>query len=312
MMRGPVFDRSGALALLGLGVAAASGLAAVGASASESSTSSASSTTSPAFVPAGSPNASLQPVGKGVYVRSSGAKHIGGSPDVAVARLRWLGCQWAALSLVWQKSDGTTKRYFVGDTLTRYAAALASAGIQVWVWGWPEAKRVQAFADEVRSALAVPGVRGVIVNAEKPMYRAYSETEWLCTELRRQCDTTQKALGVVTYGGGPAFHPAFPWQQWAQVCDFGQPEIYDMDNSLGLSYPARAVESYLRVGFRHVVPLWGASNLHTPEQMRLIINRTPIVDAAAGWWDLYWLMKSKARCAVVQSTILPTEAFALT
>lgn len=307
-MRSQSFDRSGALALLGLGFAAASGLAAVGAASSSSASSSSSSLT---VAPAGLPNASLQPVGKGVYVRGVGAKHIGGSPDVAIARLRWLGCQWVALALVWQKSDGTTKRYFVGSTLTKYAEALHNAGIQVWLWGWPDKARVAAFADECRAALDVPAVRGIIVNAEQPMYRAHAETEWLASELRSQCDRTMKALGLVSYGGGPAFHPAFPWQPWARACDFGQPEIYDMNNSLGLAYPAQAVEGYLGAGFRHVVPLWGASNKHTPEQMASIINRTPIVDAAAGWWDLYWLMLSKKRSAVVQGTTLPQQAFAL-
>ena len=305
MMRG-TFDRSGAFALLGLGVAAASGLAAIGSADASSSTSSSLVT-----VPSGPPNASLQPVGKGVYVRAVGSKHIGGSPEVAIARLRWLGCQWAALALVWQKSDGTTKRYFVGATLAKYAEALHNAGIQVWLWGWPDKNRVAAFADECRAALEVPAVRGIIVNAEQPMYRAHTETQWLATELRRQCDARMKALGLVSYGGGPAFHPAFPWEPWAQTCDFGQPEIYDMNNSLGLSYPAQAVEGWLRAGFRHIVPLWGASNKHTPAQMTSIINRTPIVDAAAGWWDLYWLMKSKARAAVVQGTTLPEQSFAL-
>ena len=295
------------------GVATLAGLALIGSSGSTSSgsTSSGSTSTSPLATTehAAELDAAVAPVGKGVYVRGDGPEHSG-SPTDAVHRLRWLDCQWVALLNTWQKPDGNHRHYFRGTKLERYADALAAAGIQVWIWVWPEPAFTAELVADVDGALAYSNVRGVIVNAEKPMYYQPDANTALAAGLRARCDARGKALALVCYGGGPPFHPKFPWSAWASRCDWGQPEIYDMANTLGSAYPARAVENWLRAGFRRVVPLWGASNMHSPEQMAAIIRATPITDAAAGWWDLYWLMKSKARSAVVESVELPDDRFA--
>ncbi len=83
------------------------------------------------------------------------------------------------------------------------------------------------------------------------------------------------------------------------------PQIYDSQHKLPRSYPRQAMESWERAGFKRNVPIWGASNRHTPAQMLDIAARTPITDSAASWWTFDHALKSKDRSAAVRAYLLP-------
>lgn len=240
------------------------------------------------------------PKGKGIFVRSL----IGDTPTPAsmVERVRDLGLQWVAL--IGESKSGQVSTHYP-ERLPAYVSALKSAGIKVWLWGWPFPEDVDGFASEMGQLARDLDVSGVIVNAEKPFYhhRHAAAARRLMTQLKKQ--SGGRPVGLTSYGGGPPHHPRFPWAAFAETSDFGMPQIYDTKHRLPREYPTQSMESWKRAGFGPLVPIWGASNRHTPEQMADIAARTPITNGGTSWWTFDHAIKSRGRSAVVRGYLLP-------
>ena len=242
------------------------------------------------------------PKGKGVFVRSL----IGDTPTPAsmVQRVRDLDLDWVAL--IGESKSGQVLTHYP-ERLPAYVDALKSAGIQVWLWGWPFPVDVDTFADELGTLARDLGVAGIIVNAEKPFYhpRHADAARRLMTQLKKK--SGGRAVGLSSYGGGPPWHPRFPWAAFAETSDFGMPQIYDSHHKLPREYPRMSMESWKRAGFKNLGPTWGASNRHSPEQMADIAARTPITDGAASWWTFDHALKSNARSGFIRAYPLPKD-----
>lgn len=243
------------------------------------------------------------PRGKGVYVRS--VAHAD-SPQHMVDLCRAMGLKWAALLYAWQKPDRKTIFYYL-DRLPSYADALKSAGIDVWLWAWPEPGQGLELARVYYSLARRCHSQGLILNPEKPFY---GKSNALARQVMRDCRLTGAKIGVTTYGGGPVNHPGFPWQGFSSA-DFGAPQFYDTSHKYDETHVARWIRSWIDGGFRTLAPIWGASSAHTPEQMRIEAAQTlaaartvGIPIRAASWWDFYHLEKSEKRRRAVTSISL--------
>ena len=242
------------------------------------------------------------PRGKGVFVRSL----INDTPTPAsmVAVAEDLGLQWVALAGE-DRSNQVASIY--RDRLPAYVAALQRAGVQVWLWGWPQSPddaEVDWFVQQLGGLAEQLDVAGVIVNAERPFYNVgrskpdpvdVAAAERLVAGLQKY----GKPIGLTSYGSGPPWHPAFAWQGFEGV-DFGVPQIYDSKHRLPRDFPTVAVRNWQAAGFARNVPLLGASFNHTAEQMVDMLARVPVPDGALGWWTLDHALNSRSRTDVLR------------
>lgn len=240
--------------------------------------------------PAGYPVPPL-PAGKGIFVRH--VKH-GGPPELFAKRCAWMGLRWVMIQAIWQNRGRSN---FVNKTAdyAAYGEALRAAGVTPWVFGYciPEAQ--QQFVDVSMSALDKlgGGPGGIVINPEAEWYRHHHDDAAHFVELLRSA-MGGLPLGMTSYGGGPPYHPPFPWKAFSTV-DFGLPQIYDVKERLGDAYPRNSVKWWTDAGYR-CVPVWAAyPKGRTPEQMADIAARTPLPFGAVCWWDLYWLIRTNAK-----------------
>jgi hypothetical protein len=134
----------------------------------------------------------------------------------------------------------------------------------------------------------------VILDPEKPWYNQYGHAKTLVSASRSAIGP--RPVGVSSYGW-PAYHPKFPWEQFADAADFGVPQVYK-GLELGNDYQRIGVEAYQDLGFGGVVPAlaayyWGR------EDMLTIYNRTPQPNGAVIWWDFYNLDQESSRWRAV-------------
>lgn len=236
------------------------------------------------------------PNGKGIFVQTVERATKQGTPQALADRAKDLGLSWITLIVIWQHSDRDRIYTQIESTI----AACNRVGVDVWIWGWPEsgASRIDKFVAFTGDIIDQQPVKGLILNAEKPFY-GKNKTEAakdLCTEIRARLGHVP--IGLSSYGP-PYWHPAFPWAPFAAIADFGMPQIYDMDHKYGASYPQQCMASWVKSGFPKLIPTWGASNAHTADQMRQMIQRTPRAPACC-WWDMNWIRSSTARAGVVR------------
>ncbi len=240
-----------------------------------------------------------EPKGKGVFIRS--VRHCG-SPQKCGEYVKRMGFKWVAILLAWQKPNGRSTVY-LNRELAAYARAFRKAGAKVWLWAWPEPGQSWELVDLYMKAKRLGvGPVGFIVDPEGPYYGRRFESAAARDLLSWKLLAVP--LGVTTYGGGPAHHPSFAWDVWSQT-DFGIPQIYDSKHRLGADYPRFAIKQWAAAGWTRIVPAWGASDKHSPNDMRWHIQQTPPIYRAACWWDLYWLIRSNKRSAVIENMRMP-------
>lgn len=235
------------------------------------------------------------PRGKGIFVRST--YHVSG-PAELIAFCDDLGLSWVILPVVWQYTNKSNIRY--DQQLEDFSSALRKAGIEVWVWGWPEPTKRDEFAELMIDARRRASARGIVVNAEETFYGEPQAALELARSLRGQ------TWALSSYGA-PWFHGPFPFSEFATTTNLGMPQIYDTQHTLGDDYPSKSVAAWRDLGFSSVTPTWGASTYHTADQMRDIASRTLAVGGIQGasWWDLYHLLQSSSRRGAVRDIQVP-------
>ena len=211
-----------------------------------------------------------------------------------VEMVRNLGLAWVAIGYAWQNADGSTKRFAINE-IPAYAAALRRAGIKVWLWAWPEPGRATELADGYRELARRAKIEGLILDPEKPYQGVSVERAREDMEIWKRL---RVPIGVTTYGAPPSWHPRFPWGAFVSA-DFGLPQLYDTKHKWGAEHQRRTFDGWRELGITVLVPIWGASNAHSPGQMREEIRQTPREYKGAAWWDFYWLQQSAARRKVV-------------
>ena len=242
------------------------------------------------------------PQGKGVFVRSLIADTP--TPESMVAVARDLDLGWVALA-----GDDTSNQVstIYEDRLPAYVSALQNAGVQVFLWGWPD-NATDGEIEQISAQLGTLGqeldVDGLIINPERPFHSLKSRPDpYLAAQARKMMKKLRAyglPIGMTSYGSGPPWHPGFPWEAFADI-DFGMPQIYDSKHRLPPEYPTIGVRNWQNAGLVPIIPLLGASNRHLPAQMRDIADRTPTPADAVGWWTLDHALKSKGRTAMIRN-----------
>ena len=225
------------------------------------------------------------PKGKGVWVHT--VKHAK-TPAQMIENLKRIGADYVLLATVWQKEDGRTVRYSP-QNIPRYAEALREAGIDVWLWGWPDSskKRIDTFVSEVVPIWEASKASGFVLDMEDQWNKRHdSNARYLITQLRKH-----GPVGVTTYGGGPANVPNFPWKAIAQESDFGMPQIYTELSKYGEGYPERAVTRYVDAGFRGVVPVLSAAPKRNRAYMDAYQAHTPLPEDSVSYWHYHHLFR---------------------
>lgn len=246
------------------------------------------------------------PKGKGVFVQTVKRATKGGKAGDLAEFAVDLGLDWAMLLCLWQHDD--RNRFYLD--VNSAAAALRVRDIEPWIWGWPHPDRIDIFVAHMADMLESTKAAGIVLNVEKPFYgRAWRKKPRhakaaieLMTKLRARVGEAVP-IGLSSYGAKHAHESSFPWTQFAAQCDFGMPQIYDSKHKYGPEYPQRCMDSW-RKDFEIVLPTWGASKAHTPQQMREMATRTPLAPAVS-WWDCNHLRYSAGRQKVVAQYEMP-------
>jgi len=225
------------------------------------------------------------PRGKGVFIDDLIKE--GQNPDHLIQRLKYLGISWVAVEIAWYGPPGPVQSHdLLGTThnledgaLAAFVPELVAAGIQVWVWGFPSPDRQPQFIQNVKDAYAVaPQVAGTILDTEKPYYG--SQHGPALEDLIAQVKALGKPVGLTSYGS-PVYHPSFPWEVIGGV-DFGMPQVY---SELGPDYPNRADDEWRQLGVSPIVPLNGATAIHTSIGMAEQAAASDTSDGGIGWFD---------------------------
>lgn len=130
--------------------------------------------------------------------------------------------------------------------------AAAQCAVLAWSWFTDDAREFEeaiAFAADI-------GAVAFIINGEKGLRGRPRVAARLADTARTECDRHGLRLGLVSYSV-PQTVKNFPWRPFAEVCDFGMPEIYDREGAFDSRYPARAIDGYESAGFRRVLPACG-------------------------------------------------------
>lgn len=232
------------------------------------------------------------PKGKGVFLR---AYSHADSPEAMVALLKSMGMRFVFLPVTWQKANGKHRNFTDGQE--KFAAALQKAGIERWVWGWPEPAYAQQFVDDMMAAKDAVGARGIVVDAEGPMYNEDDAARYIASALRTE------TWALSSYGGGPRNHPGFPWEAFLDFGPvIGMPQLYALPSKFGEGYYARGVEDWAQIGYSDITPTLSATDRHSPESMlreAWLTQQTGV--GGLSYWDYYWLELSAARRGAVAS-----------
>ena len=227
------------------------------------------------------------PKGKGVWVHS--VKHAS-SPEVMVEAMKSVGADYAIIATVWQKANGEELRYAL-DEIPAYAEALRKAGIDVWLWGWPDSEksRMDSFIARVSDVWKKSKASGFVLDMEDQwLSKKYDpNARYIIKELQKV-----GPVGVTTYGGGPANVKSFPWKAVAEESDFGMPQIYTELSKYGVGYPGRAVKRYEEAGFKGVIPVLSASPGRDVNYMKQYQKHTPLPEGSVSYWHYYHMFRS--------------------
>ena len=249
--------------------------------------------------------------GKGLFVRRlSHASKEGTAAGLADLAFR-LDLDSVFLQVGWHENGRENGHAAFQHDLEVVHALRENTGCKVVAWFYPWRGLEVQVLDNLRRWLDVVkfDVDAVLVNAEKGYYASSSsqvgkvndQAASLVHELRQLVDAP---LGLSSYPIA-AWHPRFAWEGFSTL-DFGCPQVYDTNQTLGPNFPRQAVESYSALfGGRHkVFPTFGASSAHTAQQMRDRLSRTPICPGVS-WWDAHHLRYSNSRQEVVRSYAWP-------
>lgn len=221
------------------------------------------------------PPVSRSPEGKGMFIRSL----VGtGSVENMKAYIIERGIRWIAVQRIWQYPDES--KLYNADQWAAYKEAWEETGCDLWIWGWAIPGKTDEYLEVISTTAAEWGAVGIIIDAEAPWYGEEEEATILIDKMA----ATGLPIGITSYGA-PWFHTSFPFAEFSKAA-FGVPQIYDSDNSMPDDYPTRSVDTWLGLGYVHVVPASSAYG-KTGAQMTDLLSRTPTPDDAITWWDWY-------------------------
>lgn len=130
-----------------------------------------------------------------------------------------------------------------------------ATGCKVIAWTWFTMSPRIVREAVIRAAHI--GAVAFMINGEKELRGKKKEARLLVDVARVECDKASMPLGLVSYSI-PQSVRDFPFEVFAPVCDFGQPESYDGEGKYDPEYDDRARAGYIAAGFRYVLDAGGA------------------------------------------------------
>lgn len=141
-----------------------------------------------------------------------------------------------------------------GRNINRDRAWYREAECAVLGWAWFTTDPGE-FREAIEFTASIGG-RAFIINGEKELRGRRDVARRIAEACRRACDDVGLPLGLVSYSI-PQTVTDFPWRVFAEVCDFGMPEVYDREGTYDPNYPRRAIEGYQKAGFARVLTACG-------------------------------------------------------
>lgn len=202
------------------------------------------------------------PTGLALYLRALSKKRHG-TPKELAKKLADAGLRWAAIGGPWHDDPKKGNRWLNRpEEILRYSEALAAAGVQAHVWGYPWHDRVDAFVEDLLACTG-PATSGWLLDPELGFKGHVAEAGDLFRKSRAALEDRNPyiALGLTSYGL-PRGHRSFPFEAFAEPgvegdplveCDYGSPQLYDVPEKRVLE----GLADYAELGFDAVVPSFG-------------------------------------------------------
>lgn len=138
-----------------------------------------------------------RPRGVGVYVRRLG-RSVYGTPSQAASSAADHGLAFVAMPAIWQDHRGEFDLNPRAEE-EEYAAAFREAGVDVWVWAYPNLGHARPFCEQLVGHARRLGACGVLPDVERAFKRHPVATRRLMELLIDHLDESL-GLGVTSYG----------------------------------------------------------------------------------------------------------------
>jgi hypothetical protein len=202
--------------------------------------------------------------GTGIYLRGLSEGSYG-TPKQAAKKAKDNGISFVAILAAWQYPDKTIMSNGRDPSLIqKYADAFFTAGIDVWLWGYPWAGREHEYVDRLAQVSeSCKVIQGWLHDPELGYKWTVSEKQKIlkcATELKRltQCYALDPIeIGVTSYGM-PKGQPNFPWSVFGSW-GFGSPQLY----TVGPADVDRGIVQWREKGWKTIlpsVPLYGVNS----------------------------------------------------
>jgi len=224
------------------------------------------------------------PTGKGVYIRK--LKKLG-TPEQLVKQALDVGLSFVVIGSVWQHNWGVpfrTRRFNSRQDLERYSKAFQDAGIEVWVWGYPQPGLEEQFVEAITADALWANAVGILIDPEKPFRKKRHRAGVLIAHIRPKLQDLGLAFGVTSYGSAFYFKD-FPYKEFAAIeGTYGSPQVYDNKNNLPTTHTMRSFNSYMDAGYSCIV-MSSPGYRKTSSQLKRLLSFHPAGVKGVIFWD---------------------------
>lgn len=162
----------------------------------------------------------LYPTGKGFFVYDIGRLY-NADPMVLVQSAKDQGLDWVSLKVA--DGDGV----FQPKAVAAAAAALQSAGVEVWGWQYVYGHQPTTEAQRAVERVKALGLNGLMIDAETEYDQAgmAPSASVYMAGLKAGLDLTAVGIGLCAFRY-QSVHALFPWSTFLASCSFHMPQVY--------------------------------------------------------------------------------------
>ncbi len=227
--------------------------------------------------------------------------------DDVAEELRRAGLDFVIVQTAVQALDKPSFVWRDREALDKVIERINPPGLKplgIWLWGWPIPEQYKDFVGHLAEVIAHPAVIGYVLNIEAKAWSSKDTPEVQLEAIAgdfidRLRAETDKPLFISSHGR--ADYAPLPWKALARL-DGGMPQVYDRTNKYGPGFAQRCIDSYRKLGFKHVWPTLGAAKAGS-ERMQEQLLTLPCVEAVT-WWTWTSIAKRPERKAVIKGAEL--------
>lgn len=170
--------------------------------------------------------------------------------------------------------------------LRRYAQAFQAHGLDVWVWGYPQAGKEEAFMGTMEAAAKRCGAVGLILDPEV----SYKGEEGSTARLLAYADEGPYPYIVTSFG---LTSHGMPWKEMANRGVAGSPQIY----TVPLPWAKKIIRDWKALGWEHIIPSVPTFGPKSKDHLlRYLKQMAPGVDGFIAW---SWRSTSEAEWRIL-------------